>query len=137
MNQETIHEKTPYWMSSNADMTKKHTLDIFRNCWNNSEFKKHESDHDESISACKRVVLTKDDLQQRHEEGLCFSYNKNFGPGHRCKKTLQIIMVVENNGQLEPEEEKPDDEKDSPDQLVEGELLVAQVSLGTLMRFTY
>ena len=46
-------------------------------------------------------------------------------------------MVVEDDGEPKPEEEKFDDEKDGPDQLVQGELLVAQVSLATLMGFTH
>ena len=52
-------KKTPYWMSSEADMTKKHTSELFSSGPSSSSFKKQDSAIDEAVSDRKRVVLTK------------------------------------------------------------------------------
>ena len=46
-------------------------------------------------------MLTADEFQQRKERGLFYHCNEKFGPSHRCKKTLQIVIVHEDRDGVE------------------------------------
>ncbi|XP_078442298.1 uncharacterized protein LOC144711996 [Wolffia australiana] len=80
----------------------------------------------------KKIMLTGEEFQKRREKGLCYNCNEKFGPGHRCKKTLQIVIVSEeerDNGEPDAVAILEVEEDNSP----EAQLLSAHVSLNSML----
>ncbi|XP_052203138.1 uncharacterized protein LOC127808607 [Diospyros lotus] len=51
--------------------------------------------------------LSWDEMQKRHEQGLCFNCNEKFTPGHKCKVAQSFLIEVK-----EPPEEEEYEESD-------------------------
>ena len=90
----------------------------------------------------KFVKLTEQEIQKRREKGLCFSCNEKFGPGHRCKKELNIILVEEEEeeeeeqsklkGELSSENGADEDWSTVESNAIEASLFTAHVSLQSI-----
>ena len=90
----------------------------------------------------KFLKLTEQEIQKRREKGLCFSGNKKFGPGHRCKKELNIIIVEEEEeeeeqsklkGEISAEDGADGDWSMVESSAMEASLFTAHVSLHFIM----
>ena len=82
-------------------------------------------------------MLTANEFQHRKECGFCYHCNEKFGPGHRCKKTLQMLIVQEDEDGVEELEDTDDGggkavDKEEP----EAQLLFASVSLKSTLEWT-
>ena len=83
----------------------------------------------------KFLKLTEQEIQKRREKGLCFSCNEKFGPGHRCKKELNIILVEEEEyaqsklkGEISAEDSADGDWSMVESSAIEASLFTAHVS---------
>ena len=83
------------------------------------------------------MKLTEQEIQKRREKGLCFSCNEKFGPGHRCNKELNIILVEEEEeaeqsklkGEISSEDDTDGDWSMVESNATEASLFTAHVSL--------
>ena len=76
------------------------------------------------------------DCRQR-EKGACFYCNKKIRLGNQCKKSLQIMLVHEDDkmmGEANPEEEQ--NWGDLEEEQVEGPLLTAHICLQSIQGWT-
>ncbi|XP_078431081.1 uncharacterized protein LOC144702930 [Wolffia australiana] len=84
----------------------------------------------------RKLMLTGEEFQKRREKGLCYNCNEKFGPGHRCKKTLQILIVSEEEqNKLDP---NISDIVEVEENAIppEAQLLSAHVSLNSVLGWT-
>ena len=90
----------------------------------------------------KFLKLTEQEIQKRREKGLCFYCNEKFGPGHRCKKELNIILVEEEEeeeaqsklkGEISAEDGPGGDWNMEESNAIEASLFTAHVSLHSIM----
>ena len=86
------------------------------------------------------MKLTEQEIQKRREKGLCFSCNEKFGPGHRCKKELNIILVEEEEeeqsklkGEISSEDGADGDWSMVESNTIEASLFTAHISLQSIM----
>ncbi|XP_078438320.1 uncharacterized protein LOC144708753 [Wolffia australiana] len=85
----------------------------------------------------KKIMLTGEEFQKRREKGLCYNCNEKFSPGHQCKKTLQFFIVAEEDKEIGEEEHIVQDIKVGKEPEEEEQLLLAQVSLNTMLGITH
>ncbi|KAJ0828513.1 putative nucleotidyltransferase, Ribonuclease H [Helianthus annuus] len=56
--------------------------------------------------------LSPEAIQQRRKDGLCFRCPEKFFPGHKCSPP-QFMLIVDNEDQLEPLDDPPDQQTDN------------------------
>ncbi|XP_078447009.1 uncharacterized protein LOC144715877 [Wolffia australiana] len=84
----------------------------------------------------RKLMLTGEEFQKRREKGLCYNCNEKFGPGHRCKKTLQILIVSEEDRDKSDPDTDAIVDIEANDIPPEAQLLSAHVSLNSMLGWT-
>ena len=81
----------------------------------------------------RKLLLTAEEFQNRREKGLCYHCNEKFRPGHHCKKTLQIMIVAEDEPKQNEREVSKIPVWEFSEEVSETQLLSAHVSLNSML----
>ena len=81
----------------------------------------------------RKLMLTTEEVQNRREKGLCYHCNEKLGPCHHCKKTLQIMIVAEDEAKQNERELAEIPEWEFSEEVSETQLLSANVSLNSML----
>ncbi|XP_078440190.1 phospholipid hydroperoxide glutathione peroxidase isoform X1 [Wolffia australiana] len=72
--------------------------------------------------------LTEKEFQQRKDKGLCFYCNERLASGHRCKRNLNLIMVLEGDQESLTTEDEVDYMQTDETPINTGSLFTAQIA---------
>ena len=89
----------------------------------------------EAAKLCSKFSLTDTRLHSQSVKGLCFHNNEKLGIGHHCKKSLQSLLVYDDDD-LIVQGEDPDSEDLEDEKITEGTVLHAWAAQRSIMGWT-